>query len=113
LQGPAAAAAGAAAAPPEISYISWNRKVQHILASTQVREQQPFWTAAVGAVSAELWKHGQSRPVITVVTTCRLGVAAGLSSSGDRTWHYAPVDDYHLLKLYMQAKAGFKLSHYL
>eukprot|EP00879_Flechtneria_rotunda_P020871 GHRR01021974.1.p1 GENE.GHRR01021974.1~~GHRR01021974.1.p1 ORF type:complete len:217 (+),score=50.51 GHRR01021974.1:164-814(+) len=30
------AAAGAAATAPEITYISWNRKVQHILASTQV-----------------------------------------------------------------------------
>jgi hypothetical protein len=37
VQGPTTGAPGAGAAP-EITYISWNRKVQHILASTQVRQ---------------------------------------------------------------------------
>jgi hypothetical protein len=37
VQGPTTGAPGVAAAP-EITYISWNRKVQHILASTQVRQ---------------------------------------------------------------------------
>eukprot|EP00775_Hariotina_reticulata_P008692 gene8692-8873_t len=54
LKGPAAVAAGAAAAPPEISYISWNRKVQHILASTQVD----------GATV--VWDLKKQRPVITL-----------------------------------------------
>ncbi|KAF8071322.1 SEC31B [Scenedesmus sp. PABB004] len=52
LKGPAAGAAAGAA--PEITYISWNRKVQHILASTQVD----------GATV--VWDLKKQRPVITL-----------------------------------------------
>lgn len=45
-------AAGAAAAPPEISYISWNRKVQHILASTQVCEHNNFSACSTEDISS-------------------------------------------------------------
>lgn len=52
VQGPTAAGAGPA---PEITCVAWNKKVQHILASTQVRAAVLI---SIGAAPAECRSYG-------------------------------------------------------
>jgi hypothetical protein len=68
MQGPAAPGAGPS---PEITCVAWNQKVQHILASTQVRKQSTAARVVVASAADACASCRPMKPNVQPSIVCR------------------------------------------